>query len=158
MPKIVVDASVFVEGDLNKVYNYVTDPMNYPLWRTGMSNVVWQEESVKGRPGSRYEFDYTWEEKTHRLVHEVILDDPPSKQGFKAVLGPYPIDGTVFFKEEEGKIRINMHQEIRSDSILTAIMFGLFGSLLTTPTRNHLQTDLDKLAEVLTSSYSDKFL
>ena len=148
MANIVLNEAIVVEGPQDKVFDFVSAPVKFPMWRTGVTNAQVAED-FNGNPGSRYSYDYLWNGRIHLITHEIAVNDPPNSFSFRAVSGPYPIDVDYMFDtvDVDNTTVVHCHQVIRSDSKVTEIMFIVLGPLLKRLAGNLLRNDLKLLVQ-----------
>ena len=156
MPTMKISAEALVEGEPENVFDFLVDPALLHLWRSGITEARWQNDDETG-VGAKFDIDYIYGRRSSVLVHEVTVLDRPRRYEFRAISGPYPIDGVIILDGEDGKTRVTIYEDLRSDDMITAVMFFLFGWILKKPARGLLERDIKSLVSAYKTKYANSF-
>jgi len=101
-----VEGSVFINRQPQQVFDFISDPANYPKWQSGTESAEWTSDGPRG-VGS------TWKVVTKFLGRrieaniEVTAWDPPHHLAFKATGGPIPFEATVRLEAQGSGTLVN---------------------------------------------------
>ena len=145
MPR--VEESISIGRPPEDVFAYVTDPVNDPVWQSG----VVESELVDGgqtHVGSRIRVVRRFLGRRMEFVGQVTRWEPPNYAEIKSVEGPFGFGGSYRCEPENGGCRLTVAGELGSFG-------GLFGKLadpvVTQMGVRQLRADLENLKDILES-------
>lgn len=142
-------AGIMIKCPLAEVFNFVTDPGNFPLWQPF---VVEAEITSKGAiaKGATYRYKFKamdTEIETHGVITEYRAF---SEYSYESTSGPFPIKGGFKFRQEEdGFVEVTVYGEAEPGG-----SFSMAGPLIGIMLGRQLNITLQNLKEVLESRNS----
>ena len=141
-------ATVLVKRDPREVFEFIADPMNQDQWVDGVSEprII---SGVELGKGTTYGYKYTYDGRTHEMVSEVCLYDPPKAIGVRTSEGPYPFRGMVTLTSDREGTIVSNTIDAEPEGLLSSIVLTVFGPLIRRSMRRQLRKELEVLKEVL---------
>jgi uncharacterized protein YndB with AHSA1/START domain len=131
-----VTAEVRIARDAQRVWDYMTDPVNEPEWIGGL-----KESRLAGDPplrvGSRVERVAGFLGRRIEYVNEVTELDPPDTLDMRSVKAPFPM--RITYTLEGGGEATTVRNHVRGGGM----------RLLSPFVKRNIQRDLERLKEIL---------
>jgi hypothetical protein len=140
---ITFDKTVVIERPPGEVFDFVSDPANDALYRSGAQVAAWASEGPVG-VGSRMRSVDHYLGREVVTWSEVTLWDPPNAYAFETVTGSFPSRFALTFKPREGGTEVNVHGEMTFKG-LGKVIEWIFGRQIETQAKH----DFDALKRVL---------
>jgi ligand-binding SRPBCC domain-containing protein len=140
---ITFDKTVVIERPPEQVFEFVSDPANDALYRSGAQVAAWASEGPIG-VGSRMQ------SVDHFLGREVVTWseitqwDPPNAYAFETVTGSFPSRFALTFRPRAGGTEVNIQGEMTFRGLAKVIEW-IFGGQIKTQAKR----DFDNLKRVL---------
>lgn len=138
-----IETSVVINRPIEKVFAFVTDIETHLQWQSGIQEAKAISESPVG-VGSQYTYVMQLLGRQVETTGEVTEYEPPSKHGWKATSGPFPLKGGFIFEAVEGGTEVTSITEAEADGF-----FKLAEPLVVRMVQRQMQTSLDNLKDLL---------
>ncbi|MDQ3911561.1 MAG: SRPBCC family protein [Actinomycetota bacterium] len=148
-----LEESVVINQPVEKVFNYVADPVNLPEWQGPPTEIrdLRQTEPGQLRKGDRFTTVLKFLGQQYETPTEVTAYEPNRRLSCRGTGGPVPTEITFSFEEAPGKTRFTQGQEIEPGGF-----FRLAGPLFERAAKVQLRNDVETLKNLLeTHGYSD---
>ena len=155
MPTIGTKGVGTIDQPVAAVWKFIADPTLLHHWvRDVEPGGEWIDSGSDDVVGSQYQVDYSYSRKTSKIVFEVTASEAPTRFAVNTISGPYPITANYILAPAVDGAATNIEFEMiaRSDSIFTAIMFGLTGWFARWFMRRQLNKELADLQLAMNSN------
>lgn len=148
MAAIEKTAGIMIKRPLVEVFNFVTDPGNFPLWQPF---VIEAAITSKGPMAVGATYRYKFKAMDNEIeTHGVITAYRAfSEYAYEATSGPFPIKGGFKFQEVDGFVEVTVYGEAEPSGY-----FSMAGPLIGMLLGRQLRTTLQNLKEILESRNS----
>ena len=126
-----------------EVFDFVSDPANDALYRSGARNAEWSSEGPVG-VGSTMRTVDRFMGRDVETTSEITVWDPPRKYAFQTVGGSFPAQFTLTFASTDEGTELTSRGEIAFRGILKVVEW-LFGKQF----ENQARRDFDTLKLLL---------
>lgn len=142
-----IDENIFIDRPPQEVFDYVSDPVNLPVWD---SSVVHAEQVDSGSvgPGSRLKGTTKILGRRFDWTAEIIDFEPPRRYSSRSVEGDLKFTVTLTADPEGNGTRFT--QRIDADSGLGGVFGKIADPLVVKAQSRTVRANLGTLAEILT--------
>lgn len=141
-----LEYTMVIDQPVEKVFNYVSDPLNLPEWQGPPVEIRDLQQSTPGelREGDRFTTVLQFLGRRYETPTEVSAYEPNQRLSYRGTGGPVPTQMTFIFEEVSGGTRFTHSQEVKPGGF-----FGLAESLFEIEARRQLRNDLEALQDLL---------
>ena len=131
---------------MEKVFNYVSNPVNLPEWQGPPREIRELQQTTPGRlrEGDRFTTVLQFLGRRYETPTEVSAYEPNRRLSYRGTGGPVPTQMTFIFAEVPGGTRFTHRQEAEPGGF-----FGLAESLFEIEAKRQLRNDLQTLKDLL---------
>ncbi|TEU13463.1 MAG: hypothetical protein E3J21_18580 [Anaerolineales bacterium] len=141
---IKIEQSVVINRPIEEVFAFVTDYETHLQWQSGVLEAKITSEGPLG-VGSQYTYMMQLLGRRLETAGEITEHEPPSKHGWKATSGPFPVfQGGFLFEAVDGSTKVTMVTEAEAGGF-----FKLAEPLALRMTQRQLETSLNNLKDLL---------
>ena len=141
---IKIEQSVVINRPVEEVFAFVTDYETHLQWQSGILEAKITSEGPLG-VGSQYTYMMQLLGRRLETAGEITEHEPPSKHGWKATSGPFPVfQGAFLFEAVDGSTKVTMVAEAEPGGF-----FKLAEPLALRMTQRQLETSLNNLKDLL---------
>lgn len=143
------EESVVINQPVEKVFDYVSNPLNLPEWQGPPTEVRDLQQSKPGglREGDKFVTVLEFLGRQYETPTEVTAYEPYRRLSYRGTGGPVPTEIAFIFEEAPGKTRFTQSQEVEPGGF-----FRLAGPLFERAAKVQLRNDLDTLKDLLESA------
>jgi Polyketide cyclase / dehydrase and lipid transport len=134
-----VTARTSIAADRNAIWDYASDPVNDPIWISGIRTATWLTEPPL-REGTRVERVATFLGRRIEYVLEVVECRPGSRLRMKSVRAPFPMEITYEFEDRAGAVDASVRVQGGPTGLVAPM-----GSLMAPMVRRSVTADLGNL-------------
>lgn len=145
--------AIEVGKPVREVWEFVSNIENMPRWVIGVSEPKRTSGGEFG-VGSTFTSKYTYGGKTHRITYEVIGYAVPIFMAIRATTGPFPFQGTLHLEPAGGTTTVKNTVDAGADSVITSVIFVVFGRLIRKMMRKRLRSELEALKLTLEARWT----
>lgn len=138
-----IQATIVIDRPIEEVFAFVADYSARAQWQSG----IIESKIISDGPlavGSQYKYVAQVLGKRLDTAGEITEHQPPSRHGWKATSGPFPLEGVFTFEEVDGGTRVTSTVEAEGDGF-----FKLAEPLVIRMVRRDFQTGFDNLKDLL---------
>ena len=138
--------SVVIEQPAQKVFDYLSNPVNIPEWSGPPIEVRDLQQSVPGelREGDKFTVVAKFLGKRLETPSEVTSYEPNRRLSYRSTGGPVPQDYTFLLEEVPGGTRLTQSVEAEPGGF-----FGLIGPVFERVGKRQQTNDLETLKDLL---------
>ncbi|NIO68996.1 MAG: hypothetical protein GTN71_08160 [Anaerolineae bacterium] len=141
---IKIEQSVVINRPVEEVFAFVTDYETHQQWQSGIVEAKVTSEGPLG-VGSQYTYVMQMLGRRLETAGEITEHEPPSKHGWKATSGPFPVfQGAFLFEAVNGSTKVTMVGEAEPGGF-----FKLAEPIALRMTQRQLETSLSNLKDLL---------
>ncbi len=141
---IKIEQSVVINRPIGEVFAFVTDYETHLQWQSGILEAKITSEGPLD-VGSQYTYVMQMLGRRLETAGEITEHEPPSKHGWKATSGPFPVfQGAFLFEAVDGSTKVTMVGEAEPGGF-----FKLAEPLALRMTQRQLETSLNNLKDLL---------
>lgn len=141
---IKIEQSVVINRPVEEVFAFVTNYETHQQWQSGIVEAKVTSEGPLG-VGSRYTYVMQMLGRRLETAGEITEHEPPSKHGWKATSGPFPVfQGAFLFEAVNGSTKVTMVGEAEPGGF-----FKLAEPIALRMTQRQLETSLNNLKDLL---------
>ena len=137
-----------ISAPIEEVWTFVSDLENMDKWVTGITEPQLTSEG-EVRAGSTFTSQYTYRGKTFDMAYLVTEFSSLSRLAIESTSGPFPFEGIVDLRPTAGGTKVTSTIEAGADSVVTSLIFVLFGPLVRVMMRRQLLRELNTLKTIL---------
>lgn len=140
---ITFETSVRIKRQIDEVFSYVSDPLNFPRWNSAVEAV---RKTSAGANGVASTYSMERELPTGRSVNqlEVVASWRPHKFAIRTIAGPTPFLYRYRFSTEEGETIVSLDAEVELPG--SAVLLPLIARRLV---KNGVDANLATLKQIL---------
>ncbi len=101
------EKSIFIDRPQQEVWDFVSNPLNDPQWRSSLESAEWTSEGPPG-VGSTQRTVARFLGRKLDATGEVTIWDPPHKIGLIVVSGPVPWESTMKLEPKENGTQLTV--------------------------------------------------
>lgn len=141
-----VEESVVINHPVQKVFDYASNPVNYPEWVGPYVEVRDIQQSTPGelREGDEFTAVLSFLGRRFDSPIEVTAYEPNRRLSERSTGGPVPMEVTMLFEDSSGATRVRQSAELEPGGF-----FRLAGPLLERALKRQFRNDLQTLEDVL---------
>jgi uncharacterized membrane protein len=141
------DTSTVIEQPVQKVFDYVSNPVTYPEWIGPYVEVRDLQQSMPGelREGDKFTADLKFLGRRVETTIEVTASEPNRRLKQRSIGGPVPIEVSLIFEEVPGGTRLTQSADLEPPGGF----FKLTGPLLERAVKRQFRNDQETLKDVL---------
>ena len=138
--------TMVIDQPVEKVFNYVSNPLNLPEWQGPPTEMRDLQQSTPGqlREGDRFTTVLQFLGRRYETPTEASAYEPNRRLSYRGTGGPVPTQMIFIFEEVPGGTRFTHSQEVEPGGF-----FGLAESLFEIEARRQLRHDLQTLKDLL---------
>ena len=138
--------TVVINQPLEKVFNYVSNPVNLPEWQGPPTEVRDLQQTTPGQPreSDRFTTVLQFLGRRYETPTEIITYEPNRRLSYRGTGGPVPTEITFVFEEVPGGTRFTHSQEATPGGF-----FRLAGPLFESEAKRQLRNNLKTLKDLL---------
>ena len=138
--------TIVINHPVEKVFNYVSDPTNLPVWQGPPTEIRDLQQSTPGqlRVGDRFTTILQFLGRRYETPTEVSACEPNRRLSYRGTGGPVPTQITFIFEEVPGGTRFTHTHEVEPRGF-----FRLVESPFEIEAKGQLRNDLQTLKELL---------
>jgi uncharacterized protein YndB with AHSA1/START domain len=138
--------SVVIEQPVQKVFDYVSNPVNLPEWQGPPTEIRDLQQTLPGqlREGDRFTTVLKFLGRRYETPTEVTTYEPNQRLSYRGIGGPVPTEVTFIFEEVPGGTRFTQSQETEPGGF-----FRLTGPIFERAAKWQLSNDVETLKDLL---------
>jgi carbon monoxide dehydrogenase subunit G len=137
------EETVVIKRPIEEVFAFVTDLNNSGTWQSGVLEARMTSPGPIA-PGSRYVYTMQLFGRRVETTGEITAYEPPTKYGYKATSGPFPLAGGANLERVEGGTRVTWVAEAEPGGF-----FALAAPVIIRMAQRQIQGDLNNLKDIL---------
>jgi uncharacterized protein YndB with AHSA1/START domain len=134
-------ASVFINRSPQRVFDFLSNPVNFERWMPLMQSAAWTSSGEPG-VGTTGRGIMKMAGREMELLLEVTRWDVPGRLGFKILNNPFPMEAMEYvyrLEPEDGGTRLTLDGEFELVRVLR-FAEGMMGKMYVKSNRNELNT------------------
>ena len=141
-----LEYTIVINQPVEKVFNYVSNPVNLPVWQGPPTEIRDLQQSTPGqlRVGDKFTTVLQFLGRQYETPTEVSAYEPNRRLSYRGTGGPVPTQITFIFEEVPGGTRFTHTQEVEPRGL-----FGLAESLFEIEAKRQLRSELQILKDLL---------
>jgi uncharacterized membrane protein len=135
-------AEIVVERPVEAVWQWASDPRNWPRWQDGVHDV---QVSGELQPGARFTSGHDYGGSSHQVEYELVERRPPRRQVVRSMTGGFPFEGTLELAEDVGGTRVRQTVTAGPEDALSRLLFVTARPLVRRSMRRRIAAQLRRL-------------
>jgi carbon monoxide dehydrogenase subunit G len=140
---ITFETTIHINRPQQEVFDFLSDPANDPLYRSGAEFAEWTSEPPVGVGSKMRSIDRVMGRELE-ATSEITVWDPPNQYAFKTAGGSFPAEYTLEFESTENGTQVTTRGQIEFQGL-----FKLFEWVFGNQIEQQAQDDFDNLKLLL---------
>jgi uncharacterized membrane protein len=135
-------AETVIERPMEAVWEWASDPAQWPRWQDGVHDVRVEGELAAG---SRFAAGYDYGGDSHELEYEVVERRRPRRQVVRSVDGPFRFQSSLELFGDVSGTRVHLSVDAGPEDALARFLFVAARPLVRRGMRRRIEAQLERL-------------